>query len=185
MDDPWRRFAVGMETSLAQEIPPAEAGTLAAANDFPGGPSPRTPLRQSTRSRLTPPSQAGTASVSTRPRAEDFRNCSQSRPGGRISPSRSGSHTDQLWHLDSWERIPGRSSGGSRSRRLPRPRRPISLGGLIYIDVPGRAALSGSRSQSRTRSPRRSIAPGSATHADWRTKLGAAPGPWAELWAST
>ena len=45
-----------------------------------------------------------------------------------------GSHTDQLWHLDSWERIP------QMVRRFPitevHTTAASSLGGLIYIDVP-------------------------------------------------
>ena len=72
IDDPPRRFAVGLATVLAQDAPADGASALAAATVFPGrGPS--SPREASTRSRSIPPYPAGIASGSTRLRVRRSR----------------------------------------------------------------------------------------------------------------
>ncbi len=172
-----RRFAIGLETAVALAAPADEARALPAAADFPGAVDPKA-------KRVT---RKATVDLSV-PRWHGLG--LYAPPGGKVvvtGPKDVGSlklgvqvgcHTDRLWHLDSWERLP------EIARRFPiegaRTVVASAMGGMIYIDVPDDA-------------PHRKVeltiagaveAPlfrlGETTAADWKT-IRDRPAPWAEL----
>jgi len=134
VNDPLRRFAVGIETALAQEAPIAEVSALAAANQFPGAVPSKAPRGEHTVTINT--AVPGWHSLGL-----------YAAPGEKISVTlprtalslnlvvQIGSHTDELWHLDSWERIPHVVRRFSITETHTTAA--SSLGGLITIDVPG------------------------------------------------
>jgi hypothetical protein len=90
-----------------------------------------------------------------------------------------GCHTDQLWHLPTWERWP------NISRRIPITTETTTLatpfGGLVYIDVPQsctagtiEVTISGA-----IESPLYVL--GKTDLDDWKKRIRNLPGPWAEL----
>lgn len=92
---------------------------------------------------------------------------------------RIGCHTDSLWHLEKWQRAPEISRREPIKTPLTTAANPF--GGLIYIDVPEKAApnqvtvsISGG-----VESPRFVL--GQTSLAEWKTKVRTAPAPWAEL----
>ena len=90
-----------------------------------------------------------------------------------------GSHTDELWDLDSWERLP------RIVRRFPinavHTNAASSLGGLIYIDVPaaGPARKIELTIAGAVEAPYYQL--GVTTAEDWKSTNRNRPGPWAEL----
>ena len=130
---PLRRFAVGLETAIAHDASPAEVRALAAASNFPGGVSSQAPR--------------GEHMVTIDTAVPGWHSLGlYAAPGEKIAVTvaqkvvplkltvQIGCHTDQLWHLDSWERIP------DIVRRFPigatHTTAANALGGLVYIDVP-------------------------------------------------
>jgi hypothetical protein len=176
--DPLRRFAVGLETAIAHDTPTAEVTALAAASHFPGAVPDKAPRGEHIVKIDT--AVPGWHSLGL-----------YAAPGEKISVTvpktalplnlvaQIGSHTDHLWHLDSWERIP------QLVRRFSitdvHTTAASAFGGLIYIDAPG-----GSPSQKIDVTIKNAVeAPfyqlGVTTTADWRSSNRRRPGPWAEL----
>lgn len=106
------------------------------------------------------------------------------RKTGRAEPElsvRIGCHTDKLWHLPSWKRVPEIS----RSWRLKEGENKIAsaFGGLVYIDV--------EKSGRKDATPLK-VTIGGCVEAplfvlgvtdvqEWKKTIRNAPGPWAEL----
>lgn len=96
---------------------------------------------------------------------------------GRIA-ARVGCHTDQLWHLRDWQRVP------SISMRIPLHEGANLLaspfGGTLYIDVDDRL-----KGQIHVDAQGVVAAPlfvrGKTSLQDWRDHIRSAPAPWAEL----
>jgi len=92
---------------------------------------------------------------------------------------RIGCHTDSLWHLDEWKRIPEIS----RRDSLDHPDTTVAsaFGGLIYIDVPGNAPPATLRFtiSGAVKAPRFIL--GKTTVEDWKKSIRDFPAPWAEL----
>jgi hypothetical protein len=177
-DDPLRRFAVGLETVIAQDAPVAGVKALTASRSFPGAVS------------AGPAKSEHTVIINTAVPGWHSLGL-YAAPGDRVTVSaprtvlaldltiQIGSHTDQLWHLDSWERMP------QIVRRFPvteaHTNSANGLGGLIYIDVP-----EGAPSRKFPVSINNAVeAPfyrlGVTTNDEWQRKLRHRPGPWAEL----
>jgi hypothetical protein len=90
-----------------------------------------------------------------------------------------GCHTDELWHLDDWKRVPRISESwliGTRTLEAASP-----FGGLIYIDVPERAKPSqvSIRITGGIESPRFVL--NATSNDEWLSRVRSLPGPWAEL----
>ena len=92
---------------------------------------------------------------------------------------RIGCHTDSIWHLEKWQRVP------EISRREPLKTAQTAaanpFGGLIYIDVPDKitpgtinVTIAGA-----VEAPRFIL--GQTSVADWKAKIRNFPAPWAEL----
>lgn len=98
-------------------------------------------------------------------------------PQGLNLGIRVGAHTDNLWHLDRWERFPEIS----REWRLtPNGSYQNPFGGLIYItlDKPLQAPVT-IRISNAVRAPHFVL--GKTSPQEWQRQLAIAPGPWAEV----
>lgn len=90
-----------------------------------------------------------------------------------------GSHTDELWHLEAWKRAP-------RVVRNTRVQRGVTalaspFGGLVYVDVPRGSALGELRVRVSGAVEAPLFVRGKTDLKDWRERIRALPGPWAEL----
>ena len=134
MNDPLRRFAVGLETSIAQDTPPAEVRALAASNSFPGAVPAQAPRgKHAVTIDTAVPAwhslglYAAPGETVIRDRPQHGHSLEADRPdrqphGPALAPGFVGTHPP----------------GGSP---VPDPEAHTTaanaLGGLIYIDVPG------------------------------------------------
>ncbi len=178
-DNRLRRFAIGLETALAQEAPAEQVTALPAAADFPGIPEGKP--RPVTRSGQIDTTVPGWQSLGL-----------YAAPGAKITVTvdeadlplkltvQIGSHTDQLWHLNRWERLP------SIVRRFPMSEpntvAASAVGGLVYIDVPH--GISPPRQVQVTIAgaiPAPLFRLGVTSGKDWRESIRNRPAPWAEL----
>jgi hypothetical protein len=172
-----RRFAIGLETAVARAAPVEEVRALPAAADFPGAVDPKT-------KRVT---RTGEIDLSI-PRWHSLG--LYAPPGGKVTitgPEEIGSlrlgvqvgcHTDGLWHLDSWRRLP------EIARRFPieGPKTVVAsaMGGLIYIDVPADAPRETLKLTVAGAVEAPLFRLGETRAADWKT-IRDRPAPWAEL----
>jgi hypothetical protein len=176
--DHLRRYAVGLETVLAQGAAVTEVSALAAANNFPGG--------------LPAQAARGEHTVTIDTAVPGWHSLGlYAAPGEKVSVTvasnvvpvglelQIGCHTDELWDLDSWERIP------AIVRRFPiKQTRSIAasaLGGLVYVDVPESAPASkvAIAIQGVVEAPYYEL--DVTTAHEWKTKNRLRAGPWAEL----
>ncbi|WP_165226781.1 M60 family metallopeptidase [Aquisphaera insulae] len=176
-DDPSRRFAVGLETSLALSAPVQEVAASPAAAAFPGT-VPKAAHRgeHAITIDLTP----GWNSLGLYAAPGD--RVTVTIPGDAVGLKLSaqiGSHTDSLWHLDSWERIP------QVVRRFPITTETTTvanaLGGLLYIDVPDHTPPRKLAVTVRHAVEAPLYRLGETTPDEWLTKQRKRPGPWAEI----
>jgi Peptidase M60, enhancin and enhancin-like/N-terminal domain of M60-like peptidases len=178
LKDPMRRFAVGLETAIALDAAPAEVRALAAATHFPGEVSTKSPRGVHTVTVDT--AIPGWHSLGLYASAGEKISLSATKTSLPLKlVVQIGCHTDALWHLDSWERIP------EMVRRFPinelQTTAASALGGLIYIDV-----ADGTRSQKIEVSVKGAVeAPfyqlGVTTIDDWKSRNRRRSAPWAEL----
>jgi hypothetical protein len=102
---------------------------------------------------------------------------------GRNLRLRIGAHTDHTYHLAAWHRAPEIS----REFKLDKPetRAANAFGGLIYIEVPERAAAPPDAEPVQVTIAHAVPAPyfvlGKTTPQQWRDTLRSAPAPWGEL----
>lgn len=93
---------------------------------------------------------------------------------------RIGCHTDTLYHLETWKRAPDIS----RSVPLEEPttRTASAFGGLLYIEVPGKAPAASAITVNIARAIEAPLfVLGKDDDAKWNTELKTRPGPWAEF----
>ena len=178
VDDPVRRFAVGLETVIAHDAPIAEVTPLAAANGFPGA-VPANARRGEHTIEITT-AVPGWHSLGLY--AASGEKITVTVPSTAVSLNLTlqiGSHSDQLWHLDSWERIPQVVRRFSITDAQTTAAN--GLGGLIYIDVPGGAASRRVKVTIKNAVEAPLYRLGTTTLDEWRHRVRRRPGPWAEL----
>lgn len=92
---------------------------------------------------------------------------------------RIGAHTDQLWHLNKWERFPEISIFTSLRQAVTRVGN--AFGGPVYITVPSGSRLGriSVRISGAVQMPY--FVQGETRLSDWRRSIRAYPAPWAEL----
>jgi hypothetical protein len=177
-----RRFAVGAGVVLAQESPAGEVAASPAAAEFPGAvpdDAPRVESRVTIDTAVpgwhslglyAAPGETITVTV---PRGATSRNLAV----------QIGSHTDQLWGLDSWERAP------QIVRRFPISKTSTAaanaFGGLVYIDVPDGTAPGTLPVTVKNAVEAPLYRLGLTTREEWRGAQRDRPGPWAELQGKT
>ncbi|MFA6044245.1 MAG: M60 family metallopeptidase [Phycisphaerales bacterium] len=172
------RVLLSLQVSELDALKPADVRAHAAAADFPGAVPPDAP-------RIT-------RAVSIDTSIPQWHSTGLYAPAGEVitltvpDPAsglrvRIGCHTDELWHMPQWKRVPRISREWPLSAAAVQVASPF--GGLVYIDVPERS----------TKSPTTlSVTIAGAveaplfvlhqtTNADWTTRVRNLPGPWAEL----
>lgn len=177
-DDPMRRFAVGLETVLAQQSPLDELMASPAAATFPGAVPTEAPRveRKVTINTAVPGLQIlglyaapGEKVTVTVPKTAVPLNLAV----------QIGCHTDQLWHLDTWERCP------QIVRRFPISKTQTAVanafGGLVFIDVPEEARPGKLSVTIKNAVEAPLFRLGETTVADWQKTQRNRPGPWAEV----
>lgn len=176
--DPIDRFLLAYQVEQIRSLPPAKVRAHPAADSFPG----KVPSDARTVSRTfkidTSIPQWHSLGLYARPGdviyvtlpAEAFK----SRFNVRI-----GCHTDENWHHGQWKRVPQIS----RQFRItaPRTQAASAFGGLVYIDVPGDSKLGviTITVEGAVEAPLFEL--GKTPPAEWKSRIRAAPGPWAEL----
>ncbi|MHB1561573.1 MAG: M60 family peptidase N-terminal accessory domain-containing protein, partial [Isosphaeraceae bacterium] len=128
-----RRLAVGLEAVLAQDTTAPEIHAATAAREFPGIVPSGTPRVERTLAINTAVPGWHGLGLYAAPGASIRVEVPES--AARLGLSvQIGSHTDELWHLDAWERAP------QIVRRFPirqaRTEAACAFGGTVYIDVP-------------------------------------------------
>ena len=178
VDEPARRLAVGLEAVLAQQSPVEELTASPSASAFPGA----VPAEAPRVSHKVTIDTAIPGWHSLGLYAAPGEKISVSVPKGATSLNLAvqiGCHTDQLWHHDSWERVP------QIVRRYPITRTTTTAsnayGGLIYVDVPERTA----RGRFEVTIKNAVEAPlyqlGETKAEEWRDTQRNRPAPWAEM----
>ncbi len=177
--DSFDRMMMACNTELLLLAPPAETKANPAAKDFPGevpASAPRINDRVVEIS-TSVPRWHGTGLYAAP--GEAIRIAVPPQAVGKGFNVRIGCHTDTLWHLPLWKRVPDIT----RHEALGHAETTIAgaFGGLIYINVPDnvapatlRFAISGA-----VEAPRFIL--GKTSLADWKATIRNLPGPWAEL----
>lgn len=178
---PLARVLLATQLSGQRATPTDQVKAHPAAQDFPGGVAAtaepiartvvvdtRTPRWHST-GLYAPP--GGVITVSLNVDAEPA-----AAKGLRL---RIGCHTDELWHLDTWKRVPRIST----SWPIDSPKVEVAspFGGLIYVEVPERATA-GQVDVNITggiEAPRFVLH--KTSNDEWVKHVRSLPGPWAEL----
>ena len=173
------RIRLGMETRVLKLAAGADVKAHPAAESFPGKAPADAP--RVTREQTINPAVPGWTSTGLWLNAgEPLTVKVPAALAGKGYSIRIGCHTDTLYHLDSWSRAP------DISRAVPIDTEKVTtasaFGGLVYIDVPGRAASD----QPFTVTIGGAVeAPlfvlGKDDDAKWNTVLKKHPGPWAEF----
>lgn len=96
-----------------------------------------------------------------------------------------GAHTDRLWHLDRWRRVPSIVSSWAVPRGSHEVRGASAFGGLVYVVIPEGAAR-GAEATARFTATVSGVVPAprftlGKTGAEGWLEQRALPGPWAEL----
>ncbi|MPY90199.1 MAG: hypothetical protein GEU99_20025 [Luteitalea sp.] len=101
------------------------------------------------------------------------------RAAGQGFHLRIGAHTDQLWHLPSWQRFPEISFSTPLDTPLIHVANPF--GGLIYVDVPADTSVADfpTRIRGAVQSPR--FIQGVTKVNVWNDSLRYRPAPWGEI----
>ncbi len=179
--DPLSRALLAFEAVEAARLPPAEVRAHPAAASFPGLPLPgaRT-VRRTVALDLSRPRWQGTGLYAA-PGASITASLPRSADGAGLF-LRIGCHTDELWHLGEWRRVPGIAMrvplrGGETRAASP-------FGGLLYLEGPG--ALHGTAVdvilEGAVEAPRFVL--GETTLKEWNDRIRDRPAPWAELESS-
>lgn len=176
-NDGRRRLAVGLEAILAHNTPVSKLRAAAAAREFPGAVPSGTPRVERTIPIDTAVPGWHTLGLYAAPGAS----IRVEVPGSAAKLGLSvqiGSHTDELWHLNAWERAP------QLVRRFPirqaRTEAASAFGGTIYIDVPERTPSRRIEVKvaGAVASPRFRL--GITSRTEWK-KARQLAAPWAEL----
>lgn len=175
---PLRRMLVAHQLTELASLPAAQIKAHPAASEFPGAPAPgakalqgvivtvdtKQPGWQCTGLYAAP----GQTIIIEMP--EDYE-----RAGLWL---RIGAHTDTLWHLDQWRRMP------EVSLRVPlvsaKGSAASAFGGIIYVDVPENCRLPTVELKVSGGVEMPHFVLGRTTNEEWK-RLRGKPGPWAEL----
>jgi hypothetical protein len=102
-----------------------------------------------------------------------------SEAAGKGLAVRIGCHSDGLWGLSQWRRVPAICT--QRPLTQPDVRIASAFGGLVYIDVPQRCALGRIDAAVRGAVEAPYFVFGTTSKEEWRKTIRQRPAPWAEL----
>ncbi len=177
-DEPLARLSVAVQDALLRRLPPEKIKAHPAAAGFP--------FAVSAQARVT------TKKLSIDTRIPNWHSLGLYAPAGAVVkvrvPSQAvavklavqiGCHTDELWSLPTWSRWPNlcrRVIIDALETRVASP-----FGGLVYIDVPEECKLGTIEVTLIGAVEAPLYVFGKTRLSDWRQRIRALPGPWAEL----
>lgn len=177
--DALKRALLAVQLEQLRRADPAKVKAHAAAASFPGDSDARPSVTQ-VRVDARVPGWHSTGAYA--------------RPGARIEvqvPSemlargfsvRIGCHSDELWHLDEWQRAPRITNEVEIVERTTYAAN--AFGGPVYIVVPEGCLLDEQRVQIRGAIAAPLFVLGQTTLDEWRSSIRARPAPWAEIGSS-
>jgi len=177
-DRPLDRLALTLQLDDLKRLPPEGIHAHPAAAAFPGAvPADAPRVERTVNINLAVPGWHSTGLYAP-PGSVITVTAADVRAGQKLA-LRIGSHTDGLWHLDSWQRCPEICTRTMIEK--PVTRAASAFGGLVYIDVPafGRAENLAVKIAGAVEAPHFVL--GKTSLAEWREKIRQQPGPWAEL----
>lgn len=182
------RVLMAVQVERLRDVPASETRAHAAASDFPGAVPADAPRISRDLTLTIPDAEAWISTGLYAPPGEVITITAKGLPKG--TDVQIGSHTDHLWHLDAWRRVPEIvrrwaipvASGKDKNKAAGEAALTVAspFGGLIYIAVPNgrdRAAATVSI-RGGIESPRFVL--GQTTKEQWLTSRTAAA-PWCEL----
>ena len=173
------RIKLGMETRVLRLAATETLAPHPAAEHFPGRVPPNAP-RVTQEVKITPEIPGWT---STGLYAAPGEMISVTIPAAEAEKGfavRIGCHSDTLYHLDEWKRAPDITK--SVALVTAETRTACAFGGLIYIEVPGRAAGAAPFSATiKGGVPAPLFVLGQDDDAKWNGEIKKRPAPWAEL----
>ncbi|MGH7133186.1 MAG: M60 family metallopeptidase [Phycisphaerales bacterium] len=177
---PLERFLLAFQFDELRDLPPAQVTVHPAAAGFPGSPTEDArPVTRTVSIDLSVPGWHSLGLYAPAGKVVTVQAAGETKIAKNLSV-RIGCHTDHLWHLPSWKRVPEIS----RAWKMSGEKLDVasSFGGIVYIDVPeklkgeARFTISGA-----VESPLFVL--GKTSVDEWQSTIRAAPGPWAELQA--
>jgi hypothetical protein len=186
------RLVLGLRTKLALDLPPDRITADPAAAGFPGTVAKGAPRvkGRAVAVRTGVPGYVGdgagvsanvdiwhSTGVYAAP-GEVVRVTVPAAAAGKGLGVRIGAHTDELWHLDRWERAPQISRWFPLAAPTTAAANPF--GGLVYVTVPVGAKLGDLTATVDGGVQAPTYFAGKTTAAEW-AKLRAAPAPWGEF----
>jgi len=177
--DTGARIRLGMETRVLKLAAGADVKAHPAADAFPGKAPTGAP--RVTKDVTIDPSVPGWASTGLWVNAgEPLTVKVPTNIAGKGFAVRIGCHTDTLYHLETWKRAPDISR--SVSLDAPETRTASAFGGLIYIEVPGRAPGTAPITVNISGGVEAPLfVLGQDDDAKWNSGLKLRPAPWAEF----
>lgn len=173
------RLQLGMETRVLRLTAGEEVQAHPAANEFPGQPDADAP--RITKEVMIDPSVNGWHSTGLYAVAGEP--ITITIPAGQVDAGlsvRIGCHSDTLYHLDKWLRVPDITK--SELIAAAETKTASAFGGLIYIDVPKRAADSQPFAVVIAGGvPAPLFVLGKTTDEEWNAEVKKRPAPWAEF----
>ena len=177
-DQPLARLALVLELQELNNLPPEKIKAHPAAQFFPGAVPAEAPRVAKTLDIDTKVPAWHSTGLYAAPgeliKVTVPDSAAQAGLGVRI-----GCHTDSLWHLDSWQRVPEIS----RHFGLGKPVTPVAspFGGLLYIEVPDNCKLGTIKVEIAGAVEAPHFILGKTDPVTWRNEIRNLPGPWAEL----
>ena len=181
--EPLRRILLAFDLMTMMQSPSRASHAHPAASVFPGSVPDGTP--RVVREVVIDPAVLGWHSLGLyaipgEPVGFEFIGGDPNLQGADTLKLRFGCHRDELWNKEEWKRLP--DVAFSFNMDLPSGRHVTPFGGLLYVDVPEKSGLT---KTFRVRISGAVEAPlfvlGQTSITEWREKIRAAPGPWAEL----
>jgi len=177
--DIMKRLAITMQLVAGERLSADQVQAYPAADAFPGSvPADAPRIRRNITVDTAIPGWHSTGLYAPPGSVIEVKMAGSPPSGNKPLAVRIGCHTDGVWHLDKWQRLPEIADRWPITTATTRVANPV--GGLIYIDVPDRTApnrwqfeISGA-----VAAPYYKL--GVTTTADWQTER-KQPGPWAEL----
>lgn len=177
-DQALERVVLAVQLRQIEDLPPERVVAHPAAATFPGAVPPEAPrITQSVEVDLGVPDWHSTGLYAPAGEAISVETPAEAAAAGLSV--RIGCHSDELWHLDGWQRCP------QVCRRAPlRPgltRLASPFGGLVYVEVPrgAKGGTAGVKIAGAVAAPYYVL--GRTDLAAWRSEIRRRPAPWAEL----
>ncbi len=175
---PLERLALTLQVNDLRTLPPEKITAHPAAASFPGA-VPADAARVTRTIEIDTRTSAWHSTGLYAAPGEVIEVALPEGAAGKGLAVRIGCHTDGLWHLDAWRRVPEITR--EYPLTTPTTRAANAFGGPIYITVPGDCQLGTIAAQISHAVEAPYFVLGKTDPVEWRTSIRSRPAPWAEL----